>query len=81
MENIWNNILGIVVSFIYVFGVIFLAKFLETRDLAFALSHTISAIFAIFEKTWRAGTRELQLIAAQDEIVAPSQRFSAVKVR
>ncbi|OFV70199.1 diacylglycerol/polyprenol kinase family protein [Acetobacterium wieringae] len=29
MENIWNNILGIVVSFIYVFGVIFLAKFLE----------------------------------------------------
>lgn len=31
MENIWSyhNILGIVVSFIYVFGVIFLAKFLE----------------------------------------------------
>lgn len=29
MENIWNNILGIAVSFIYVFGVIFLAKFLE----------------------------------------------------
>ncbi|KAF5089410.1 Phytol kinase [anaerobic digester metagenome] len=29
MENIWNSILGIVVSFIYVFGVIFLAKFLE----------------------------------------------------
>lgn len=29
MENSWNNILGIVVSFIYVFGVIFLAKFLE----------------------------------------------------
>jgi len=31
MENIWNyhNILGIIISFIYVFGVIFLAKFLE----------------------------------------------------
>lgn len=31
MENIWSyhNILGIMVSFIYVFGVIFLAKFLE----------------------------------------------------
>ncbi|PKM60465.1 MAG: hypothetical protein CVU99_07955 [Firmicutes bacterium HGW-Firmicutes-4] len=31
MENIWNyfNLLGIIVSFIYVFSVIFLAKFLE----------------------------------------------------
>lgn len=31
MENIWNNhnLLGVVISFIFVFGVIFLAKFLE----------------------------------------------------
>lgn len=60
---------------------LFLAKFLETQDPAAALAHTAAAIFAVFDATRRAGTRELQLIAAQDELVRPSRVFPVERVR
>ncbi|WP_119677417.1 pyridoxal kinase PdxY [Indioceanicola profundi] len=60
---------------------LFLAKLLETGDAAAALGHTASAIYAVFDATRAAGVRELQLIAAQDELVAPKRRFTPAKVR
>jgi pyridoxine kinase len=54
---------------------IFLAKYLERRDTAAALGHTAAAIFAVLRVTQAAGTRELQLIAAQDELVKPARIF------
>lgn len=46
---------------------LFLARHLMGDDLKTALSMTAGAVFALFEETMRAGTRELALIAAQDE--------------
>ncbi|MFM2044357.1 MAG: Pyridoxamine kinase [Pseudomonadota bacterium] len=60
---------------------LFLAKLLETGDGTAALAHTASAIFAVFAATLDAGARELQLIAAQGELVAPRRRFTPEKVR
>jgi pyridoxine kinase len=60
---------------------LFLGHYLRTRDTALALGATASSIFAILEATQRAGMRELQLVAAQDELVAPHRRFVAEQVR
>lgn len=59
---------------------LFLAKFLETGDGQLALSHAASAIYAVFRATRDAGQRELQIIAAQDQLVHPSRYFSASRV-
>ncbi|MBV8652728.1 MAG: pyridoxal kinase PdxY [Alphaproteobacteria bacterium] len=60
---------------------LFLGHFLKTGDTAAALGATASSIFAVLEATQRAGMRELQLVAAQDEVVAPQRRFTAEKIR
>jgi len=60
---------------------IFLAKYLETENVVLALEHTMSAIFAIFKKTFHARKRELQLIAAQDEIIRPQEKFKVERVQ
>ncbi|HKU95120.1 MAG TPA: pyridoxal kinase PdxY [Vineibacter sp.] len=59
---------------------LFLAQWLQTRDVAAALSSAASAIFAVLEATSRAGERELQLIAAQDALVAPPRSFAAQRL-
>jgi pyridoxine kinase len=59
---------------------LFLAQWLKTRDVAAALSFAASAIFAVLEATSRAGERELQLIAAQDALVAPPRTFAAARL-
>jgi pyridoxine kinase len=56
---------------------IFLGTYLKTRDVKEALEHTTGAIYALFKKTYDAGTREIQLIAAQDELVCPTEKFTA----
>ncbi|QJE73835.1 pyridoxal kinase PdxY [Aerophototrophica crusticola] len=60
---------------------LFLAKLLETGEPPEALAHAASAIYAVFAVTKLSGQRELQIIRAQDELVAPSRRFTPVKVR
>jgi pyridoxine kinase len=45
-----------------------------------ALEHTTSAVYAVMLKTHKIGEYELQLVAAQDEIVSPSITFDAVKL-
>ncbi|MFV3128103.1 pyridoxal kinase PdxY [Niveispirillum sp. KHB5.9] len=59
---------------------LFLAKFLETGDGALALSHAASAVYAVFKATRDSGQRELQIIAAQDQLVRPDQLFPADRV-
>jgi pyridoxine kinase len=56
---------------------LFLAHYLTTRDPAAALGAAASAVFAVLEATQAAGTRELQLVAAQDRLVNPARRFTA----
>lgn len=46
-----------------------------------ALESTAEAVHALFTHTRQAGTRELAMISAQNEIVAPKQRFDAERVR
>jgi pyridoxine kinase len=54
---------------------LFLGHYLKTREAPAALAEAAAGVFAIVSATQAAGTRELQLIAAQDEMVRPSRRF------
>lgn len=47
----------------------FLARHLMGDDIKTALSMTAGSVFALFEETYKAGTRELALIKAQDRFV------------
>lgn len=55
----------------------FFVHYLRTVSIAEALSYAASAIFGVLMKTAEAGTREIQIVSAQDEIVAPSRMFEA----
>jgi pyridoxine kinase len=48
---------------------------------ATALRATASTVFAILEATLAAGTREIQLVAAQDAIASPPDRFEVRRLR
>jgi pyridoxine kinase len=60
---------------------LFLAHYLISGDATSALSRAAAAIFAIIEATQQAGTRELQLIAAQDSFVKPRRTFGLDRLR
>jgi pyridoxine kinase len=59
---------------------LFLGHYLRARDAAQALEAAVAANFAVLDATQIAGTRELQLIAAQDEIVTPRRHFAAERI-
>jgi pyridoxine kinase len=59
---------------------VFLSRYLETRDVKRALELTAASIYSILEATFKAGSRELLLIAAQKELESPSRRFNAEKL-
>ena len=46
-----------------------------------ALARTTASVFAILEETLRAGTREIQLVAAQDAIADPPASFEVRRLR
>lgn len=58
----------------------FLFHLLRTGDAATALTEAASSVFGVIARTHAAGARELLLVAAQDEIVAPSRRFAAERL-
>jgi pyridoxine kinase len=62
------------------FAGLFFHHWLETHAAAAALSRAASSVFAIVAATHAAGSRELALIAAQDELVRPSRLFAAEAV-
>jgi pyridoxine kinase len=59
---------------------LFAAHWIATGDVAAALGRTASSIFAVLETTKALGERELQLVAAQDRMVAPTRHFTAEKL-
>jgi pyridoxine kinase len=62
------------------FAALFLHHWLETHDTRDALSRTTSSVHAVVKATLDSGSRELSLIAAQDEFTNPLQLFAAESV-
>ena len=56
---------------------LFFAHYLRSGKIDEALSRAGSAIFGVLAKTAEAGAPEIQLVAAQEEIVEPSRVFEA----
>ena len=54
---------------------LFFAHYLRSGRVAEALGQAASAIFGVLDKTVELGAREIQLVAAQDELVRPSRLF------
>ena len=63
------------------FTALFLGNWLRTGDLARTLESAVAAMYGLVEATHRAGARELELVAAQDQLVAPTRRFVAQRLR
>jgi pyridoxine kinase len=59
------------------FAALFFHHWLETRATPEALSRAASSVHAIVSVTLATGSRELAVIAAQDELTRPSQLFAA----
>ncbi|PNY81034.1 pyridoxal kinase PdxY [Deinococcus koreensis] len=59
---------------------LFFGHYLRTGDAALALSLAMSALYRVLERTHAAGTREIQLVAAQDDLLQPGQVFPAEPV-
>jgi pyridoxine kinase len=59
---------------------LFTAQWIESGDVADALGRAASSIFAVLEATHAMGERELQLVAAQDRLVAPPRAFTAERL-
>jgi pyridoxine kinase len=55
---------------------LFLAHLLRGQSLPDALALTAAAIFAVIETTLRLDRYELALVAAQDELLSPTRRFT-----
>ena len=60
---------------------LYLAHLTTTGEPALALERTTASIFAVLEATLAAGTREIQLVAAQDAIASPPTTFAARRLR
>jgi pyridoxine kinase len=60
---------------------LYLAHLTTTGSPARALEKTTASVFAVLEATLAAGTREIQLIAAQDAIANPPRSFVARQLR
>ncbi|KQW48609.1 pyridoxamine kinase [Nocardioides sp. Root1257] len=60
---------------------LYLAHLRTTGSAAEALARTTSSVFGILEETIAAGTREIQLVAAQDAIAEPPMTFDVRRLR
>lgn len=60
---------------------LYLAHLRSTGSPATALAATTSTVFAVLEATVAAGTREIQLVAAQDAIATPPLTFAVRQLR
>lgn len=54
---------------------LFFAHWLRSGSVAAALQKSASSIFGVLRRTAEAGSREILLVAAQDEFVTPTQMF------
>lgn len=56
---------------------LFFVHYLRSGEISESLSLAASSIFGVLAKTAETGAREIQLVAAQEEIVKPSRLFEA----
>ena len=56
---------------------LFLGQYLKSRDVKNSLELAVNALYRLLEITHEKGTREIQLVAAQDELLKPSSSFTA----
>ncbi len=59
----------------------FLAHWLRTQSAAQAVGATADIVYSVLKQTTDSGLPELQLVAAQDEIVTPTYHFDVHQVR
>lgn len=59
----------------------FLAALLETGDVAAAVGRTADVVYSVLERTTALDQRELALVAAQEDLVAPRFGFEVTQVR
>ncbi len=59
---------------------LFLAHYLKTGSARDALEFTADGVFAVLERTYADGGRELRLIQSQEELAYPRRRFEARKI-
>ena len=59
---------------------LFLARGLQTRSVADAVSRAASSVFGLLARTEAARSREILLVDAQEEFVAPSRSFEVTEV-
>lgn len=59
---------------------LFYVHWLTTRSVPEALSRSVSSVFGLLTRTVEAGSREIVMIAAQDEIVRPSTVIPAIQI-
>ena len=59
---------------------LFLAHWLETKSAGEALGRAAASVFGLLQRTEDAGSREILLVAAQDEFVSPSRTFAVDEV-
>jgi pyridoxine kinase len=60
---------------------VFLAHLLRSGSARTALQQVTSTVFGILEQTIAVGTREIALVAAQDVIASPPDRFPPTRLR
>jgi pyridoxine kinase len=58
---------------------LFLLHRLRAGDAGAALAAAASSVFGVLRRTAEAGSRELLTVAAQEEFVAPTRRFDAIR--
>jgi pyridoxine kinase len=59
---------------------LFLAHWLDTRSAGEALGRAAASVFGLLRLTAEASSREILLVAAQDEYVSPSRTFDVTEV-
>jgi len=60
---------------------LFLAHYLEGDDAGVAMGRTADVVYSLFLATTEAGSDELLLVQAQDQLVNPSHHFDVVRLR
>ena len=60
---------------------LFLAHYLDGEDAATSMGRTADAVYSVLEVTARAGSAELMLVGAQDQLVDPDHHFEVERVR
>ena len=60
---------------------LYLAHLRTSGSAETALARTTASVFAILEATLAAGTREIQLVAAQEAIADPPATFAVRRLR